>query len=132
MKNLSNNFHINQQGFSLIEILVAMVLSAVLVTGVIQMYLSGNESYRLQTEMARMQENQRLALTFLQRDIRKAGYFEGVNAPNFNPIPKFDVSVPNGTKDNDSRLFILRERRFYQIYAIIRRLSEIPLLCAGR
>jgi len=98
MKNINHNNSNNQNGFSLVEILVAMVLSAVLVTGVIQMYLSSNESYKLQSEMARMQENQRLALAFLQRDIRMAGYFEGFNKPNYNHIPKFDDSEVGGVK----------------------------------
>ncbi len=89
-----------QVGFSLVEILVAMVLSAVLVGGVIQMYLSSKESYRLQNEMARMQENQRLALAFLQRDIRKAGYFvdDDPTNPNANHIAKFDVSLDSNGK----------------------------------
>jgi len=98
--NPTRRSHINQIGFSLIEILVAMVLSAVLVTGVIQMYLSSKESFHLQIEMARIQENQRLALTFLQRDIRKAGFFrdDDPTNPNVNHIAKFDVTV-----DSDGR-----------------------------
>ena len=79
------------KGFSLVEVMTAITLSLVLIAGVVQMYISGKESYRLQYELGRMQENQRLALEYLQRDLHRAGFFinDDPTNPNLNHIEKF-------------------------------------------
>jgi len=61
-------------GFTLVEIMVAITLSLVLLAGVGQIYASSKESFRVQHNNARMQENQRIAMEFLNRDIRQAGF----------------------------------------------------------
>jgi type IV pilus assembly protein PilW len=63
-----------QRGLSLVEIMVALAVGAVLLTGVIQIYASTKATYRLQDNLARLQENGRFALDFLTRDVRMAGY----------------------------------------------------------
>ncbi|KPJ93649.1 MAG: hypothetical protein AMJ55_07615 [Gammaproteobacteria bacterium SG8_15] len=63
-----------QRGFTIVEIMLAITLSMILIAGVIQVYLSSKESFRVQNELARLQENQRIAIEFLQRDISQAGF----------------------------------------------------------
>jgi type IV pilus assembly protein PilW len=72
-----------QQGFTLVEIMVAIALSLLLIAGVIQIYISSKESYRVQSELARLQENQRIAMEFLQNNIQQAG-FKPYGAPPIN------------------------------------------------
>lgn len=62
-----------QGGVSLVEIMVALVLSLILMAGVGQIYLGSNQTYRLQDGQSRLQENARYALEMLSRDIRRAG-----------------------------------------------------------
>lgn len=62
-----------QRGFSLIELMIAMVLGLVLTLGVTQVYLSSSETYRLTDGLARIQENVRFANSFLGRAIQGAG-----------------------------------------------------------
>ncbi|TDU30790.1 type IV pilus assembly protein PilW [Panacagrimonas perspica] len=62
------------KGFTLIELMIALVLGLVVVLVVGQIYVSGRQSYRTQTGFGGMQENGRFALFFLQRDIRMAGF----------------------------------------------------------
>lgn len=64
----------NHRGFTLVEIMLAITLSLVLIAGVIQIYISSKESFRVQNELARLQDNQRIAIDFLQNDIRRAGF----------------------------------------------------------
>jgi len=80
-----------QKGFTLVEIMVAITLSLILMAGVGQIYLSSKESFRIQNELAQIQENQRIAVQFLQHDIRQAGFvpFGAVIIPN-------SVSVTDG------------------------------------
>ena len=61
-------------GFSLIELLVAMTLGLFLIGGAITMFMSNSRTYNEQVSMSRLQENARFALDILMRDIRIAGY----------------------------------------------------------
>jgi len=63
-----------QSGVSLVEILVALVLSLVLLAGVGQIYLGSKQTYRVQDGQSRLQENGRYALELLTKDIREVGY----------------------------------------------------------
>ena len=65
---------ISQQGFTLVEIMLAITLSMILIAGVVQVYLSSKTSFQVQNQLARLQENQRISIDFLQRDIRQAGF----------------------------------------------------------
>lgn len=64
----------SQRGLGLIEILVALAISAVLLTGVIQIFLSSKLSYRVSEANARVQEGGRFAMEFLNDDLRMAGH----------------------------------------------------------
>lgn len=61
-------------GFSLIELLVAMVIGLLLLTGTVSMFMSNKRIYREQDEMGRLQENARFAMQLLIEDVRMAGY----------------------------------------------------------
>jgi type IV pilus assembly protein PilW len=61
-------------GFTLIELMIAMTISMVLLGGVIQVFISSKQAYRLQESQARMQENARFIFAVLSNSIRQAGY----------------------------------------------------------
>lgn len=63
-----------QQGMTLIEVMIAMILGMFLLGGVIQIFLSSQQSYQMQERLSRVQENGRFAMEFISRDIRMAGY----------------------------------------------------------
>jgi type IV pilus assembly protein PilW len=63
-----------QQGMTMIEIMIALLLGAFLLGGVLQIFASSNQSYRMQENMSRLQENGRFAMDFITRDIRMADY----------------------------------------------------------
>ena len=63
-------------------ITVAITLSLILIAGVLQVYLSSKESFRVQNELARLQENQRIAVEFLQNSIRQAGFKPRITSYN--------------------------------------------------
>jgi len=62
------------QGFSLIEMMISVVLGLILMSGVIQMFLSSRAAFSSQQAISRVQETGRLAVEFLARDIRMAGF----------------------------------------------------------
>ena len=62
------------KGFSLVELMVAMVLGLVLLAGIGQLFLATNKSWALNDELARIQENARMAMDILGSRIRSASY----------------------------------------------------------
>lgn len=63
-----------QGGLSLVELLVAVAISLVLLGGIYQIFFSSTTTYSVNTNLSRLQENARFALSFLERDVRQAGY----------------------------------------------------------
>ena len=64
-----------QTGMTLIEIMIALLIGAFLLGGVLQIFIGSKQTYRMQEGLSRLQENGRFALDFLARDIRMAGYW---------------------------------------------------------
>jgi len=62
------------QGFTLVELMIAMVLGTILTTGIIQFFLANHQSARVAEALSRVQENGRFAMEFISRDIREADY----------------------------------------------------------
>lgn len=83
-----------QRGFSMVELLVALVIGLFLLAGVLQAFVSSNHTYITNDSLARTQENGRFALEFVSRDIRNAGYNARVEvcAGNVNYIAEFEDS----------------------------------------
>ncbi len=63
-----------QRGFSLVELMVALALSAFLIGGLTLTYLSGRAAARDAEDLSRVQENMRFVSDHLLRDIRNAGF----------------------------------------------------------
>ena len=72
------------RGVTLVELMIAMVISTIVLLGVATVYSSTKRSYKVQEEMARLQENARYAFNAMSRDIRGAGFI-GCN-PTLNSM----------------------------------------------
>ncbi|MCK5716406.1 MAG: PilW family protein [Thiomargarita sp.] len=88
-----------QLGFTLIEIMVTVLISSILMAGAMQMFISTKNTYDLQSQMVKMQNNARFVMDEMTREIRMAGY-AGCNATNA-PITEFQ-----GTTDGTTSLVI--------------------------
>lgn len=62
------------RGFSLVELMVAILIGLIISIGVVQIFGATRATYQLDESLARAQENGRFAIEFLQQDIRHAGY----------------------------------------------------------
>ncbi|MFC5741601.1 PilW family protein [Dyella tabacisoli] len=62
----------HQSGVTLIELMIAMVLGLLVAAGIITVFLSTSNSNRAQTQLARLQEEGRFAITRLSEDLRMA------------------------------------------------------------
>lgn len=79
----------SQRGFSLVELMVAITVGLILMTGVVQMFLSSKTVFSTQQGISRVQETGRLAMEFLAKDIREAGYMGCLS--RYNPISYFST-----------------------------------------
>lgn len=70
---------LRQKGVSLIELMIAMAIGVVLLLGLVQVFGASRTAYQLSEGLARVQENGRFAVDYLQRDIRMAGHMGCVN-----------------------------------------------------
>jgi type IV pilus assembly protein PilW len=64
-----------QNGFSLLEMLLAMALGLIVVTGIVQLFIGNSQSANIISGQARLQENARFAFEFISTAARRAGYF---------------------------------------------------------
>ena len=70
-----------QRGVTLVEMMIAMVISLILMAGVYQTYLGSKQAYRTQDGLSRLQENARFAVDQISRDLRMANNFGCVPGP---------------------------------------------------
>jgi type IV pilus assembly protein PilW len=68
-----NNKIAKQSGMSLVEILVAMVISLFLLGGIIQVYMGNKTTFTFTNALAEIQENGRFAMETITRDLRLSG-----------------------------------------------------------
>lgn len=71
MKNYKN------KGFSLIEVMVAIAIFMIIMTGVYAVFESQQKSYVAQREVAAMQQNLRASMYMISRDVRLANCYLG-------------------------------------------------------
>ncbi|MES2673268.1 MAG: PilW family protein [Pseudomonadota bacterium] len=85
---------LKQTGLSLIELMISITLGLILLTGVMKVFLSSKTVYSTQQALSRVQETGRLAIDFMSRDIRMAG-FMGCES---NQIKGKNLNVINALK----------------------------------
>lgn len=73
--------HTCQKGFTLIELMIAMMLGLLLMAGVIELFLGSKQTYGVVAAQSHAQESGRFGLVFVSRSLRHAGYWGtvGVN-----------------------------------------------------
>ncbi len=65
------------RGFSLVELMIALVITLILLAGIGQIFVSSKKSFTIQDSLARQQENGRYAIEIISQDLRRAGYWGG-------------------------------------------------------
>jgi type IV pilus assembly protein PilW len=71
----------SQKGFSLIEMMLALGLGLIVVTGIVQLFIGNSQSSSVISGQARLQENARFAFEFISSAARRAGYFGCIRDP---------------------------------------------------
>jgi type IV pilus assembly protein PilW len=110
-----------QSGFTLVEILVALLIGLFLMGGLVSLTSNNKRTYSNQNALAQLQDNQRFALSVLTEVIQHAGYFPDANqgavatddmpllAPNFTTKgqPFYGVPQAGATPESISTQYAL-------------------------
>lgn len=84
-----------EQGVTLIELMIVLVIAAFLVAGIYSLFITQHRSYTVQDQVAGVQQDARVALDIMARDIRMAGFLIGSQGFNVNTYT-FAVTPNNG------------------------------------
>ena len=95
-----------QRGSGLIEMLVSMVIGLILVLGISLVFVSVNKIHKDRQGLSNLQNNQRLAMSFISSAIYNAGYYP--NPLAVSPIASNQalVGTESGTSDTLTIRFV--------------------------
>ncbi len=84
-----------QRGMGLVEMMIALLIGAFLLTGALQIFINSRQTNRMQENLSRLQENGRFAMEFISRDIRMAGYMGCATLGAVTPVIDAQPQNPN-------------------------------------
>jgi type IV pilus assembly protein PilW len=64
-----------QHGLTLIELMVSITIGIVLMAGIMQIFASSKQSYKMQDTLTYLQESGRFSIDLISKDLRRAGYW---------------------------------------------------------
>lgn len=86
----------NTKGVTLIELMVALLISAILVAAVYAFFITQGRTYAVQDNVADMQQNTRVSLLTIVKNVRMAGY----------GVPAGCALYPDNNTDRPDRIFV--------------------------
>lgn len=84
-----------QRGITLVEMMVAMVVGLILMVGIVQLFVSNKQAYRIQEGANVLNENARYLMNQMQFNLRMADHWGGVEADDV------EIDGDIGTIDDD-------------------------------
>ena len=89
LKNISG-----YQGFSLVELMVAMVISLFLSAGLFSMFSMSSTNVITTSQFNQLQENGRIALALIQRDVSQVGFMADMTGSDFIIGSNTQITAP--------------------------------------
>ncbi len=108
---MTNGPIFNKKGITLIELLVAFVICAMVVGGMYRVFVSQTRAYTIQDQVVEVQQNIRSAMEILLRDLRMAGYDSDSLTSKINiatPITALDHEVTVNYEYDDTHRYEVR------------------------
>lgn len=87
-----------QLGLGLVEIFVSLTVAMLLLSGLITLMLNNQQAYRLDHNLAEIQNNGRYATTFMSRTIRLAGFRSPPDFSKMIDYPDLSSIFPTGSE----------------------------------
>jgi len=98
--------HSKQRGFSMVELLIAMMLSVTLAAGIVNIFVNNRHSFRQDENISRMQDDARHALREIAFDISMAGHYGDLHLPSaVNVDGELSIDVDCGPTDEPDWMY---------------------------
>jgi type IV pilus assembly protein PilW len=97
-KKMKDRNRLNIKGMTLIELLVAMIICAMVVAGIYRVFIAQSKAYTVQDQVVEVQQSVRSAMEILLRDLRMTG-FDYDNSP-------VAITVPIATPLSDNSIAV--------------------------
>jgi prepilin-type N-terminal cleavage/methylation domain-containing protein len=94
-----------QKGFTLLELMIALVICAILVGGTYSIFISQQRTYAIQDQVVGAQQDGRAALTIMARDIRMAGMLIGING--FSVYGTTEAITPTNSSSSPDQIRVV-------------------------
>ena len=94
MMNIKYKNGKQQQGFSLVEMMLAMVIGIIIMGGILSVYTNTRDLQRSSEDQVNLVTDARFALETMGYDLRHAGVFGGTNIPTLISCRMGDASCP--------------------------------------
>ncbi|MGB0495957.1 MAG: PilW family protein [Kangiellaceae bacterium] len=82
LKKMNGKNFVKNAGFTIVEFMIAGTLGLFLIAGVVQLFLGSSQNYRVQDDLAIIQEDGRLAMMYLKEQIQRGSW-----TPDYLNIP---------------------------------------------
>lgn len=108
-----------RRGFSITELMIAMLLTMLLLGFILQIFSSLSRSVRQTQQLALLQQNGQLALNLLQNELQNSGFFGGMSLGQLREGTSA-IIAPDGDcvkVDLDSGSFPVKGQPFINLYA---------------
>jgi type IV pilus assembly protein PilW len=100
-KKMEDQNRHNIKGMTLIELLVAMIICAMVVAGIYRVFIAQSKAYTVQDQVVEVQQSVRSAMELLLRDLRMTG-FDYDNSP-------VEIATPIATPLSDNAIKVSYE-----------------------
>lgn len=112
-----------QTGFTLLELMIALGLSAAIMVGLLQMFMTNLQNERVTNSLTTVQETGRIAVGILDKSFRMAGYMGCLNSVNAEKIESLiDISSSDFNPDLHD---------YFNLFSMVDNYSASPALFFG-
>ena len=87
-----------EKGFTLVEMMIALVMGTILIAAVLSVFLGTKQGYRMEQGMTLMQSTGRATLGFLSRELSMAGFPQASGIESFVPALTTDGGGNNSDR----------------------------------
>ena len=85
-----------QSGFTLVELMIAMLLGLIVIGGVVSVFLANQQTYRTNAALGDVQDSARIAFELMAQDIRDAGLTGCNSTPDSARVANVLTNSPGG------------------------------------
>ena len=104
--------HLNQKGFTLVELLVGLAISSIIIAAAYGSYIVIKNNYDFQKDMKNISQSSRAVATMIMRDVRMAGYNFDDGPTKQNPAITNAVKIIDGGTANPDSIELIYDQAF--------------------